>query len=91
MVATTQGEHWDIPIGVDVYTADLHRLGVLTQADAYELVVEDGVLVHHTYTLNLSDVDRYEDGVLVLKLASDQVAEDGDGRPRGRAFGRSVR
>ena len=75
MVATTLNQSWDIPIGVDVYTADFHRLGILTQADAYELVVEEGLFVHHTYVLQLSDVDHYEDGELVLKLAADQVEE----------------
>ena len=77
MVATTLNQSWDIPIGVDVYTADFHRLDILTKADAYELVVEEGLFVRHTYVLQLSDVDRYEDGELVLKLASDQVAEEG--------------
>lgn len=73
MVATNLNGSWDIPIGIPVYTADGRRLGVVTEADAYGLLVEDGLLVHHTYTLQLSDVARYEDGTLILKLPMEQI------------------
>ena len=66
---------WDIPIGIQVYTADGHRLGAVTQADAYELLVEDGLIVHHAYALNLIDVADYEDGVLRLKLTMEEAVE----------------
>lgn len=75
MVTTTRDGNWDIPIGAPVYTADGRRLGVVTQGDAYGLLVEDGFFVRHAYRLRLSDVERYEDGNLLLKLTIDQVEE----------------
>ena len=66
---------WDIPIGAPVVTADGERLGVLKQADAWELLVESGLFFRHTYALNLFDVDRYDNGVLLLKLTADEIAE----------------
>lgn len=75
MVAIRMGDSWGIPIGVPVTTADGRRLGTVTQADAYELLVEDGVIVRHTYALNLIDVDRYEDGELRLKLTAAEAIE----------------
>lgn len=68
---------WGPPIGVAVVTADGRRLGSVTQADAYELLVEGGHPVDPTYALNLIDVDRFEDGALHLKLT---VAEAIEGR-----------
>ncbi len=73
MVTTIGDLNWDIPIGIPVYTADGRRLGVVTEADGYELLVEDGFLVRHTYPLQLSDVARYEDGTLILKLPREQI------------------
>lgn len=64
-------------MGVDVYTADLHRLGIVNYADAGTLLVEEGLFVQYTYTLNPSDVDRYEDGELLLKLTMEQVTAAG--------------
>jgi hypothetical protein len=68
-------ESWGVPIGVPVITADGRRLGTLTQADAYELLVEDGLLVHRTYALNLIDVARYQDGAQHLKLTAAEAIE----------------
>ena len=87
MVATTQDERRDLPIGMDVYTADFHRLGIVTQADVNTLVVEEWLFSPHTYTLKLSEVDRYEDGDVVLSLGLDQVAQESDGIQSGPATG----
>jgi hypothetical protein len=75
MVATVAGPNWAIPLGVPVHTADGERLGVLTDATAYELIVEDGVLVRHTFMVPLAHVDRVEHGVVVLGMTRDQVQE----------------
>jgi hypothetical protein len=73
-MTATETSH-DIPIGARVVTADGERLGKLTQADAWELLVERGFFIRHTYALNMFDVDRYDDGTLHLKLTADEVAE----------------
>ncbi len=70
-----RASNWEIPIGIPVFTADEHRLGVVTQADAYELLVEEGFFVHHTYAINLFDVERYEQNRLVLKLTAAEAVE----------------
>ncbi len=80
MGATTLDAGWDIPIGIHVFTIDGRKLGVVTEADAYELVVEDGFLLRRTYAVRLADVDRYEDGALILSLTMDEIARrDGAG------------
>ncbi len=71
MIATTVtsmgDDSWDIPIGAPVITADGRRLGVVTDADINGILVEDGFFIRHMYTVPLADVQRYEDGSLVLK------------------------
>ena len=75
MAATTHDGNWDFPIGAPVFTADGQRIGVVTEGDAYGLLVEDGFFVHHAYTLQLSDVERYEERSLLLKLTMAQIEE----------------
>lgn len=76
MVARTPDSSWDIPIGVPVFTADGRRLGKVTEADIYGLVIEDGIFFfRRVYRAKLSDVERYEDGALALKLTMDQVVQ----------------
>jgi hypothetical protein len=75
MAATAADMSWDIPIGMPVYTADARRLGVVTAADPYGLVVEDGLLVRRSYAVSLRDVVRAEPGALHLALRMDQVLE----------------
>ena len=73
-IAMTDTSH-DIPIGAPVITADGVQLGKLTQADAWELLVRRGFFIRHTYALNMFDVDRYDDGVLHLKLTLAEIDE----------------
>lgn len=76
MVARTSDSSWDIPIGVPVFTADGQRLGKVTEADINGLIIEDGFFFfRRVYRAKLSDVERYEDGALSLKLAMDQVEQ----------------
>ncbi len=77
MIATTVAsmgdDSWDIAIGAPVFTADGRRLGVVTDADIDGLLVEDGFFVRHMYTVPLADVERYEDGALVLKRTREEA------------------
>ncbi len=68
MVVTALDESWGIPVGTEVYTADGECLGSVVEGDTYELVVERGWFFIHDYQIRLSEVDRFEDGKLVLRL-----------------------
>ena len=73
MDAATIDMQWDIPIGARVFTRDGRRLGEVTAADAYGLVVEDGFFFRRSYTIALADVEQYEDGALYLSLTMEQA------------------
>jgi hypothetical protein len=75
MVATIAGPNWAIPFGVPVHTADGERLGFLADATAYDLIIENGFLVRHTFVVPMADIDRVEHGVLVLGVSRDQVSQ----------------
>lgn len=75
MVATTPDGNWDIPIGSVVYTADARKLGKVTGGDAYGLLVEDGLLFPRAYHVKLSDVERYEDGTLLLNRMMEELEQ----------------
>lgn len=75
MGATGLGGNWEIPMGSVVYTADGRKLGQVTRGDAFGLRVEDGFLFRCVYHVMLSDVGRYEEGDLLLKLTFEQVEE----------------
>lgn len=75
MSALGDNESWEIPIGAPVVTADGRRLGVVTEANAWELLVEDGFFVHHAYALNLIDVAEVRGGTLHLKLTAEEAVE----------------
>lgn len=76
MAVTTMDESWGIPVGTPVYTADGVHLGSVVEGDAYELVVERGFFIIHDYQIRLSDVDRFEEGRLVLHLTNEQVEQE---------------
>ena len=76
MVATSFDDQlWDIPVGVPVFTVDQHRLGRVVKTDAFELLVQDTNPSRPLYAVNLFDVERYEDGTMVLKLTAAEAAE----------------
>lgn len=60
-------------IGAPVYTADGAELGKVVSASARYLVVERGWLIRRGYTFRHADVDRYEEGALVLRFSAEQV------------------
>ncbi len=76
MDVAVMDESWGIPIGTDVYTADGEHLGSVVEGDAYELVVERGFFFIHDYQIQLSDVDRFEDGKLFLILTREQIEQE---------------
>ena len=65
----------DIPLGAPVITADGTPIGVVTEADLYELLVESQRRAHHVYALNLIDIDRFHNGTVQLKLTADETVE----------------
>ena len=75
MVARTQDDNWDIPIGSVVYTADGRKLGKVTEGDIYGLRVEDGFIFPRAYCVKLSEVERYEDGTLLLNRMMEDLEE----------------
>jgi hypothetical protein len=58
----------DVPIGTTVCSADERDVGEVVSVTSDCCMVERGWLLRHSYTFEHADVDRYEDGVLVLKL-----------------------
>lgn len=76
MVATTMDESSGIPVGAEVYTADGEHLGSVVAGDSYELEVERGFFIVHDYQIKLSDVERFEDGTLFLRLTKEQVERE---------------
>lgn len=76
MVVATMEESWGIPIGTDVYTAEGEHLGSVVEGDSYDLLVERGFFFIHDYQIRLSDVDRFEDGKLVLSLTREQAENE---------------
>lgn len=77
MSATTLDDSFGIPSGTSVYAADGEKMGVVVGADPYELLVEHGFFLVHDYRIQLADVDRYEDGNLILRLTKDQLELQG--------------
>ncbi len=69
--ATTGGR--GIPVGTPVYDLAGEKVGTVADADAYDLVVERGFFFVHSYPIKLSDVERYENGALHLKITKVQV------------------
>jgi hypothetical protein len=73
MVSAVIDESWGIPIGTEVYSSDGEHLGSVVEGDAYELVVERGWFFVHEYQIHLADVDRFEEGKLVLRLTKADI------------------
>lgn len=76
MVVAAMEASWGIPIGTDVYTAEGEHLGSVVEGDSYDLLVERGFFFIHDYQIRLSDVDRFEDGKLVLILTREQAENE---------------
>lgn len=68
---------WGIPIGTPVFDAAGEKLGTVREADVYALVVERGFFFVTDHEIALDEVDRLEDGKLVLKRTKAQLLGDG--------------
>jgi hypothetical protein len=77
MVSAAIDQSWGIPVGTEVYTSDGEHLGSVVEGDAYELVVERGWFFVHEYQIRLADVDRFDEGTLILRLTKAQVEHQG--------------
>lgn len=62
-----------IPVGTPVFDSAGQRLGRVVGADLYVLTVGRGLIFTREFSVDLADVDRYEDGQLFLGLVKDQV------------------
>lgn len=76
-VATTAEAGFGIPRGAPVLDAAGEKLGTVREADAYALVVERGFLFVTDFEIPLDEVDRYEDGRLILKRTKREVLGGG--------------
>jgi len=69
-------EHpWSVPHGAPVVTVDDQRLGCLLGDGPRGLMVGHGMFLLRRYHIPLSDVARYEDGTLFLRVTLQQVLE----------------
>ena len=75
MVATTFHPPATIPIGAPVYDRRGTRLGRVCGADSRALLIERGLLLRRTCAVSLEDVDRVEDGRVVLAVSKDEAID----------------
>lgn len=85
MTAIPEGSVRNIAIGAAVFTAKGARLGYVVDRNAYRVEVGDGFLFRRRYDVELEDMDRYEGGMLVLKVTADEVR--GQGRSDNGRYG----
>ncbi len=64
---------WSIPIGTPVHDAAGSRIGTVCDAGIDALIVERGRFFVHEYAVEMTDVDRLEQGRLVLKVSKEAV------------------
>lgn len=69
----TSFSDWDIPLGVEVFTADYKRLGVVMAVDAAGILVEDTYFARDLFRLEYADIERYEDRRLYLNMLTGEV------------------
>lgn len=67
---------WGIPLGTPVVDAAGERLGMLRAADPWVLAVERGIFFPGEYAIAMAEVDRYEDGALILKRTKQDLLGD---------------
>lgn len=67
---------WQIPLRAPVYDAAGEKLGSVRAADAYALIVGQGVRFVPAWELPLDEVERYEDGRLILKRTKAELQQE---------------
>ena len=73
----TADANWSIPRGAPVLDAAGEKLGTVVDADTLFLLVERGIFFVTDYQIPLEEVDRYEDGRLILKRTKAQLLAEG--------------
>ena len=64
---------WSIPNGTPVHDVNGTKIGKVCDADIDALVVTHGRFFVHEVAIDMADVDRVEQGRLVLKVTKDAV------------------
>lgn len=64
---------WTIPNGIPVHDVNGARIGKVCDADIDALVVTHGRIFVQEVAIDMADVDRVEEGRLVLKVTKDAV------------------
>ena len=64
---------WTIPNGTPVHDVNGTKIGKVCDADIDALVVAHGRFIVHEVAIDMADVDRVEQGRLVLKVTKDAV------------------
>ena len=64
---------WTIPNGTPVHDVNGTKIGKVCDADIDALVVTHGRFFVHEIAIDMADVDRIEEGRLVLKVTKDAV------------------
>lgn len=75
---TAAAGEWDLLIGAPVYDAAAEKLGTVRFADAYALLVAREFSFGTDYEIPLAEVDRYEEGRLILKRTKTECHVDAD-------------
>ena len=64
---------WSIPNGTPVHDVNGTKIGTVCDADIDTLVVTYGRFFVHEITIDMADVDRVEEGRLILKVTKDAI------------------
>lgn len=67
---------WQIPLGAPVSDAAGEKLGSVRAADAYALIVGQGVRFVTEWEIPLHEVEPYEDGRLILKRTKAELQQE---------------
>lgn len=69
----TSYSDWDIPLGVEAYTADYKRLGIVTAVNADGVLIEDTYFPGQVFRLEYTDIQRYENRRLYLNVLTGEI------------------
>ena len=76
MVARAVESNGIMLIGAPVYDRDGRRIGKVVSANNADLRIECGLFFRQTYCVSLGDVDRVEDGRVILGVSRDEAMDD---------------
>ena len=73
MDAIALDDSWSVPIGTPVFDRQGRRVGTVGGANNDALLIERGLILRQAWWVRLADVDRVEDGRVILAVTKDQV------------------